>query len=91
MPPRTFKVVLLGDFGVGKTSFGVRITEDRFDETTRATIGVAHFTAHVLDSFFRRTTLEIWDTAGQERYRSLDNMRMYLRNALAAFVLFDVT
>jgi len=45
----------------------------------------------VLDSFYRRATLEIWDTAGQERYRSLDNMRMYLRNALAALVIFDVT
>ena len=88
---RTFKVVLLGDFGVGKTSFGVRITEDRFEDTTKATIGVAHLTAYCMDSFFRRVCLELWDTAGQERYRSLDNMRMYLRNALAAFVLFDVT
>ena len=41
------KVVLLGDFGVGKTSFGLRLSEDRFEETTIATLGVCHFTCKV--------------------------------------------
>ncbi|KAJ8601170.1 hypothetical protein CTAYLR_008280 [Chrysophaeum taylorii] len=88
---RSFKVVLLGEFGVGKTSFGVRITEDRFDDQTTATLGVAHFRATVDSLFDGRTVLEMWDTAGQERYRSLENMRLYVRDAKAAFVLFDVT
>lgn len=84
---KKYKAILLGDFGVGKTSFGLRLTEDRFEETTRATIGVAHFTATV----DWNTVLELWDTAGQERYRSMDNMRLYVRHAEAAFILFDAT
>ena len=87
------KVVLLGDFGVGKTSFGLRLSEDRFEETTIATLGVAHFTCKVagLTPFSAATKLEVWDTAGQERYRSLDSLRLYLRRALGAIVVVDVT
>jgi Ras-related protein Rab-5C len=87
------KVVLLGDFGVGKTCFGLRLSEDRFEETTIATLGVAHFTCKVagLTPFSAATKLEVWDTAGQERYRSLDSLRLYLRRALGAIVVVDVT
>ena len=87
------KVVLLGDFGVGKTSFGLRLSEDRFEETTIATLGVAHFTCKVagLTPFSAATKLEVWGTAGQERYRSLDSLRLYLRRALGAIVVVDVT
>ena len=87
------KVVLLGDFGVGKTSIGLRLSEDRFEETTIATLGVAHFTCKVagLTPFSAATKLEVWDTAGQERYRSLDSLRLYLRRALGAIVVVDVT
>ena len=87
------KVVLLGDFGVGKTSMGLRLSEDRFEETTIATLGVAHFTCKVagLTPFSAATKLEVWDTAGQERYRSLDSLRLYLRRALGAIVVVDVT
>ena len=87
------KIVLLGDFGVGKTSFGLRLSEDRFEETTIATLGVAHFTCKVagLTPFSAATKLEVWDTAGQERYRSLDSLRLYLRRALGAIVVVDVT
>ena len=41
--------------------------------------------------FTQSTTFEMWDTAGQERYRSLDSMRMYLRGAVAAVVVVDLT
>ena len=87
------KIVLLGDFGVGKTSFGLRLSEDRFEETTIATLGVAHFTCKVagLTPFSAATKLEVWDTAGQDRYRSLDSLRLYLRRALGAIVVVDVT
>lgn len=80
------KVVLLGEFGVGKSSYGLRVSQNRFEDTTVATIGVAHFSARVSG-----TRLELWDTAGQERYRSLDNMRLYLRQARGAVVVFDAT
>ena len=45
--PRPRKVVLLGDFGVGKTSFGTRLAKGEFHESTLATLGVAHFNVAV--------------------------------------------
>mmetsp|Transcript_6606 Transcript_6606/g.19492 ORF Transcript_6606/g.19492 Transcript_6606/m.19492 type:complete len:205 (-) Transcript_6606:52-666(-) len=90
MPPR--KVVLLGDFGVGKTSFGTRLADDEFRATTLATLGVAHFMVSVQPAYnplAPAVKLEIWDTAGQERYRSLDTLRLYLRRAAGAIVVLD--
>ena len=90
MAPR--KVVLLGDYGVGKTSFGLRLAKDEFKETTMATLGVAHFKCRVATSVLASAVeLEVWDTAGQERYRSLDVLRLYLRRAVGAVVVVDVT
>ncbi|KAJ1463266.1 P-loop containing nucleoside triphosphate hydrolase protein [Pelagophyceae sp. CCMP2097] len=84
------KVVLLGDFGVGKTSFCLRLAQGTFKQETTATLGVAQFAYDVVD-WLATHRLDVWDTAGQERYRSLDTMRLYLRGAEAAVVLFDVT
>ena len=91
---RPRKIVLLGDFGVGKTSFGRRLAHGDFSTTTQATLGVAHFACEVAGSYnplAAAVKLEVWDTAGQERYRSLDTLRMYLRRAAGAVVVFDVT
>ena len=84
--PRPRKVVLLGDFGVGKTSFGTRLAKGEFHESTLATLGVAHFNVTV-----KGVKLEIWDTAGQERYRSMDTLKVYLRGAAGAIVVADLT
>ena len=87
------KVVLLGDFGVGKTSFGHRLANNDFHEATLATLGVAHFVTEVANynPLGKSVTLEVWDTAGQERYRSLDTLTLYLRRAAGVIVVFDVT
>jgi small GTP-binding protein len=83
-----YKVVMLGDSGVGKTALVNRIAEGAFTDAHVPTIG-SQFFALPLDFENHRMTLELWDTAGQEVYRSL--VGFYAREAKGAFLVFDVT
>ncbi|KAH3671784.1 hypothetical protein WICMUC_004542 [Wickerhamomyces mucosus] len=84
-----FKLVLLGDSAVGKSSIVTRFVKNSFDEYRESTIGAAFITKTLdLDSL-TVVKFEIWDTAGQERYKSL--APMYYRNAQVALVVFDLT
>ncbi len=89
--PPPYKIVLLGDSSVGKTSLVHRFTTNRFDTHTPNTIGAAFITKEFSphENHERKVKLEIWDTAGQERYRSLTPM--YYRNARVALVCFDLS
>jgi len=83
-----FKLVLLGDAAVGKSSSVERFVKNEFFEFQQPTIGAAFLTQTVpLDDCIVK--FEIWDTAGQERYRSL--APMYYRGAAAALVVYDIT
>ncbi|KAI9302736.1 ras family-domain-containing protein [Cunninghamella echinulata] len=84
-----FKLVLLGESAVGKSSLVTRFVKDHFDEYRESTIGAA-FLAQTI-SLDDNTTVkfEIWDTAGQERYKSL--APMYYRGANCAVVVYDIT
>ncbi|CAI4034772.1 hypothetical protein SMKI_11G2220 [Saccharomyces mikatae IFO 1815] len=91
-----FKLVLLGDSSVGKSSIVHRFVKDTFDELRESTIGAAFLsqsiTIHPNDGGEVKDVIikfEIWDTAGQERYKSL--APMYYRNANAALVVYDIT
>ncbi|CCE82448.1 Piso0_002175 [Millerozyma farinosa CBS 7064] len=86
-----YKVVILGDTSVGKTSLVHRFLKNEFNEHTANTIGAAFITVDHNSNVNpnKRVRLEIWDTAGQERYRSLTPM--YYRNAKAALVCFDLS
>ena len=91
-----FKLVLLGDSSVGKSSIVHRFVKDTFDELRESTIGAAFLsqsiTIHPNDGNETKDVVikfEIWDTAGQERYKSL--APMYYRNANAALVVYDIT
>ncbi len=86
--PTSYKVVLLGDSAVGKSSLVSRYVRDEFSESPQPTIGAAFLTKTVKLGD-RTIKFEIWDTAGQERYRSL--APMYYRGAAAALVVFDLT
>mmetsp|Transcript_12949 Transcript_12949/g.34554 ORF Transcript_12949/g.34554 Transcript_12949/m.34554 type:complete len:202 (+) Transcript_12949:70-675(+) len=90
MPNRTFqfKLVLLGDSAVGKSSLVLRFVRGQFFEYQESTIGAAFLTQTVAlnDATVK---FEIWDTAGQERYHSL--APMYYRGAAAAIVVYDIT
>ena len=84
----SFKLVLLGDAAVGKSSSVERFVKNEFFEFQQPTIGAAFLTQTVkLDE--HTIKFEIWDTAGQERYRSL--APMYYRGAAAALVVYDIT
>ena len=63
-----FKVVVIGDAGVGKSSILLRFTDDTFEEQMQSTIGV-DFKVKMLDREGKRIKMTIWDTAGQEHYR----------------------
>jgi len=83
-----YKLVLLGDAAVGKSSSVERFVKNEFFEFQQPTIGAAFLTQTVpLDDVIVK--FEIWDTAGQERYRSL--APMYYRGAAAALVVYDIT
>jgi len=83
-----FKLVLLGESAVGKSSLVLRFVKGQFLEFQESTIGAAFLTQTVC---LNDTTVkfEIWDTAGQERYHSL--APMYYRGAQAAIVVYDIT
>ena len=83
-----FKVVMLGDEAVGKTSIIIKYTQDRFIESYKMTLG-ADFSTKVVSIEGVRIGLGIWDLGGQYRFREL--RRHYYANAAAGLLLFDIT
>lgn len=83
-----FKILLLGDSSVGKTSLITRYTEGLFQLTHVATLGIDFKVKFVtLDS--KKIKIELWDTAGQERFRSLS--KNYFKGAHGFIFIYDVT
>ncbi|KAL3690882.1 hypothetical protein R1sor_004533 [Riccia sorocarpa] len=82
-----FKLLLIGDSGVGKSSLLLRFTSDTFDDLS-PTIGV-DFKLKLVTLSGRRLKLTIWDTAGQERFRTLTSS--YYRGAQGVILVYDVT
>jgi len=84
-----FKLVLLGESAVGKSSLVLRFVKGQFHEYQESTIGAAFLTQTIAVDENTVVKFEIWDTAGQERYHSL--APMYYRGAQAAIVVYDIT
>lgn len=83
-----FKVVLVGNSCVGKSSIVIRYADDEFSEVFLATIGVDfRFKSLPLDG--NKVKLQIWDTAGHERFRTITSS--YYRGAHALMIVFDIT
>lgn len=83
-----YKLVLLGESAVGKSSLVLRFVRNTFSPNQESTIGAA-FLTQTLTQDDQTLKFEIWDTAGQERYHSL--APMYYRGAHAAVVVYDIT
>ena len=83
-----FKVVLIGDSGVGKTNILSRYVRDEFSIETKSTVGV-EFGSKIVKLNNINIKVQIWDTAGQERYKSITNA--YYKGAKGAFVVYDIS
>ncbi|XP_046873440.1 ras-related protein Rab-38-like [Hypomesus transpacificus] len=83
-----YKVLVIGDLGVGKTSIIKRYVHQTYSTNYRATIGV-DFALKVLNWDSETVRLQLWDIAGQERFGNMT--RVYYREAMGAFIVFDVT
>ena len=83
-----FKVVVVGDSGVGKTNLIKRFVSNEFKSDSKATVGVEFLSKNFIinGEIFK---IEIWDTAGQERYKSITTA--YYKGAKGAMIVYDVT
>jgi len=84
----TFKILLLGDANVGKTSFAKRYCYNLFNPSERMTIGV-DFHVKTIEINDKKIKLQIWDMGGEERFRFL--LPTYCLGANGAFLLYDIT
>jgi len=85
---KQFKVVLLGEGCVGKTSLCLRFVQNTFNEKHLTTVQASFLTKRLnVDS--KRVNLAIWDTAGQERFHALGPI--YYRDANGALLVYDIT
>lgn len=83
-----FKLVLIGDSGVGKSCLLLRFADDAFTESYISTIGV-DFRFRTVKIDKKTVKLQIWDTAGQERFRTITSA--YYRGADGIIMVYDVT
>lgn len=83
-----FKLLIIGDSGVGKSSLLLRFADNIFSGTYITTIGV-DFKIRTVDVNGERVKLQIWDTAGQERFRTITST--YYRGTHGVVVVYDVS
>ncbi|XP_034030106.1 ras-related protein Rab-25b isoform X2 [Thalassophryne amazonica] len=83
-----FKVVLIGESGVGKSNLLSRFTKNEFNHDSRTTIGV-EFSTRTVQIGGVTIKAQIWDTAGLERYRAITSA--YYRGAVGALLVYDIT
>jgi small GTP-binding protein len=83
-----YKIVIIGDSGVGKSCILLRLIKNMYIEQNNSTIGAAYFVEKIIykDKYF---SLDYWDTAGQERFRSL--LPIYFRSVNILMIVIDVT
>lgn len=83
-----FKVVIIGDSGVGKTNLLSRFSNNSFSADCKSTIGI-EFATRTIEIEGHRVKAQIWDTAGQERFRAITTA--YYRGATGALLVYDIS
>ncbi|CAD5214389.1 unnamed protein product [Bursaphelenchus xylophilus] len=86
--PESYKIVLLGDGAVGKSSILLRYTEDKFNDNHQSTIQAA-FATKVIWVDNKQVELNVWDTAGQEKFHALGPI--YYRHSQGALLVYDIS
>jgi small GTP-binding protein len=84
-----FKIALIGDSGIGKSSILLRFTEDNFREDTTSTIGVDFKIVSVSLGGGIHAKMQIWDTCGSERFKSLTSS--FIKSCPTFLMIFDIT
>ena len=87
-PDFLFKLVLIGDSGVGKSNLLLRWAKNQFNPESAPTIGL-EFATKTLKIDGKTVKVNVWDTAGQEQFRAL--MSAYYRGAVGALLVYDIT
>ncbi|XP_067893237.1 ras-related protein Rab-3B [Heterodontus francisci] len=82
-----FKLLIIGNSSVGKTSFLFRYADDTFTSAFVSTVGI-DFKVKTVYRNDKRVKLQIWDTAGQERYRTITTA--YYRGAMGFILMYDI-
>lgn len=83
-----FRLILIGDSTVGKSSLLKYFTDGKFAEVSDPTVGVDFFARFIEIKGNKRIKLQLWDTAGQERFRSIT--KSYYRNSVGALLVYDI-
>lgn len=83
-----YKIVLVGDSGVGKSNLLSRFKKNEFTHESKSTIGV-EFASKLMSIEGKIIAAQIWDTAGQERYQAITST--YFRGAVGALLVYDIT
>ena len=83
-----FKIIIIGDAGVGKSNILTRYTKNEFDSSKQPTVGV-EFSSKKIKVDNKNIKLQIWDTAGQEKFKAVS--KQYYKGADAVIVVYDIT
>ncbi|XP_062296820.1 ras-related protein Rab-32 [Scomber scombrus] len=86
---KLYKVLVIGESGVGKSSIILRYVQKHFDKGYKASVGVDFFMKAIEWDANTVVRLQLWDIAGQERFKKMS--RVYYKEATGAVVVFDVT
>ena len=84
-----YKILLLGDTQVGKSSFLMRYIDNTFQESYLSTVGLDFKVKNVQLDDGKTYRVQIWDTAGQDRFHAIT--RNYFKNAHGIILIYDVT
>ena len=84
-----YKILLLGDWSVGKTCFLMRYTDNTFTDIHLSTVGIDYKLKSIALDNGENIKVQIWDTAGQDRYKSIT--KSYIKGANGIILIYDVT